>query len=67
MSGEGRTWRWASRAVLARFTGPQTAARLDALLEGMIMYALPSTEQEPREETRAAIAQTLGPAIEPGT
>ncbi|GAA5044820.1 TetR/AcrR family transcriptional regulator [Streptomyces similanensis] len=54
-------WTTASRAVLARFTGPETAARLDALLEGMIMHALLSTDREPRERTRAAIAQTLGP------
>ncbi|MEU6599682.1 TetR/AcrR family transcriptional regulator [Streptomyces flaveolus] len=59
-------WTKAGRAVLARFTGPETAARLDALLEGMIMHALLSTDREPREETRAAIAQTLGPVIGPG-
>jgi DNA-binding transcriptional regulator YbjK len=55
-------WTRSSRAVLARFTGPETAARLDALLEGMIMHALLSTEREPREETRAAVVQALGPA-----
>ncbi|MFI2242684.1 TetR/AcrR family transcriptional regulator [Streptomyces chrestomyceticus] len=55
-------WTKSSRAVLARLTNPETAARLDALLEGMIMHALLSTEPEPREETRAAIAQALGPA-----
>ncbi|MEV3986872.1 TetR family transcriptional regulator [Nonomuraea sp. NPDC049758] len=60
-------WTRASRAVLARFTGARTAARLDALLEGMIMHVLLSTEQESREETRAAIAQTLGPVIGSGT
>ncbi|MGW2964899.1 TetR/AcrR family transcriptional regulator [Streptomyces sp. NPDC001220] len=54
-------WTRSSRAVLARFTGPETAARLDALLEGMIMHALLSTEREGREETRAAIAGILGP------
>ncbi|MFJ4513603.1 TetR/AcrR family transcriptional regulator [Streptomyces sp. NPDC088816] len=53
-------WTRASRAVLARFTGPETAARLDALLEGMIMHALLSTDREPRETTRTAIAQALG-------
>ncbi|MFR9793978.1 TetR/AcrR family transcriptional regulator [Streptomyces sp. MB22_4] len=57
-----REWTRSSRAVLARFTGPETAARLDALLEGMIMHALLSTDREPREETRAAIVQVLGPA-----
>ena len=55
-------WTKDSRAVLARFTGPETAGRLDALLEGMIMHALLTTEPEPREMTRAAIVQALGPA-----
>ncbi|MEU6479218.1 TetR family transcriptional regulator [Streptomyces sp. NPDC047017] len=58
-------WTASSRAVLARFTTPETAARLDALLEGMIMHALLSTEPEPREVTRAAIVQALGPAAGP--
>ncbi|PZG21738.1 TetR/AcrR family transcriptional regulator [Nonomuraea aridisoli] len=57
-----QAWTWQSRAVLARFTGPDTAARLDALLEGMIMHALLAAEPESREATRAAIVQTLGPA-----
>ncbi|MFF8594828.1 hypothetical protein ACF061_25930 [Streptomyces sp. NPDC015220] len=60
-------WTRASGAVLARFAGPEAAARLDALLEGLITHALLSTDQEPREETRAAIAQTLGPATGSGT
>ncbi|MER7189837.1 TetR/AcrR family transcriptional regulator [Streptomyces flaveolus] len=58
-------WTRAGRAVLARFTGLETAARLDALLEGLIMHALLSTDREPREATRAAIVQTLGAAMEP--
>jgi DNA-binding transcriptional regulator YbjK len=58
------TQRWTedSRAVLARFVGPETARRLDALLEGLIMHALLATEPEPREATRSAIVQVLGPA-----
>lgn len=56
-----QAWTAGSRAVLARFTGPDAAARLDALLEGMVMHALLTTEPEPREATRAAIVQTLGP------
>lgn len=56
------SWTADSRAMLARFTGPDAAARLDALLEGMVMHALLSTEPEPREATRAAIVQTLGEA-----
>ncbi|MCO5969348.1 TetR/AcrR family transcriptional regulator [Actinoallomurus soli] len=59
-----QTWTSDSRAVLARFTGPETAARLDALLEGMIMHALLAATPEPREAARAAIVQTLGPAGE---
>lgn len=61
-----QVWTESSRAVLARFTGPRTAARLDALLEGMIMHALLSTERETRAEVRAAIVQVLGPAAGPG-
>ncbi|MEV6006020.1 TetR family transcriptional regulator [Streptomyces sp. NPDC051976] len=57
------TQRWTadSRGVLARFTDPDSAARLDALLEGMIMHALLTTAPESRERTRDAIARTLGP------
>ncbi|WP_030906339.1 TetR/AcrR family transcriptional regulator [Streptomyces sp. NRRL F-5126] len=62
-----REWTGSSRAVLARFTGPETAARVDALLEGMIMHALLSTDREPRTEIRAAIAHALGPADGSGT
>lgn len=55
-------WTRSSRAVLARCTGAETAARLDALLEGMIMHTLLSTEPESGEEIRAAVVHTLGPA-----
>ncbi|GAA2621601.1 hypothetical protein [Streptomyces axinellae] len=47
--------------MLARFTGPETAARLDALLEGMIMHAPLAMEPESRERTRAAIVRTVIP------
>lgn len=57
-----QTWTGHSRSVLARFTSTENAARLDALLEGMIMHALLSTAPEPREATRAAIARTLDEA-----
>ncbi|TDD85868.1 TetR/AcrR family transcriptional regulator [Actinomadura rubrisoli] len=57
-----QAWTRDSRAALARFTGPDVAARLDALLKGMIMNVLLATDPEPREATRAAIVQTLGPA-----
>lgn len=55
-------WTRSSRTVLARFTGAETAGRLDALLEGMIMHALLTTEPEPRDATRATIVQALAPA-----
>ncbi|GHF19115.1 TetR family transcriptional regulator [Streptomyces spiralis] len=54
-------WTSDSRATLARFTGPEIAGRLDALLEGLIMHTLLATEPEPQEATRAAIVQTLAP------
>ncbi|MGW1726417.1 TetR/AcrR family transcriptional regulator [Streptomyces sp. NPDC002306] len=62
-----QVWTEDSRAVLARFTGPDSAARLDSLLEGMIMHALLTTAPESRERTRDAIDQTLGPAGRPGS
>ncbi|MFK8850962.1 TetR/AcrR family transcriptional regulator [Streptomyces sp. Ac-502] len=55
-----QTWTEDSRGVLARFTGPDGAARLDALLEGMILHALLTTAPESREATRDAIDRTLG-------
>jgi DNA-binding transcriptional regulator YbjK len=54
-------WTRESRAVLARFTGPDAAARLDDLLEGMILHALLSTGQQSRRAVRDAIARTLDP------
>ncbi|WP_328390131.1 TetR family transcriptional regulator [Streptomyces sp. NBC_00400] len=62
-----QAWTEDSRTVLARFTGPDSAARLDALLEGMIMHALLTTAPESSERTREAIDQTLGPAGRPGS
>ncbi|WP_329139969.1 TetR family transcriptional regulator [Streptomyces sp. NBC_01476] len=58
-------WTTDSRAVLARFTDPDNAARLDALLEGVILHALLSTVPEPRDRTRAMIDRTLGPVSGP--
>lgn len=60
-------WTRDSRAVLARFTGPENAGPLDALLEGLIMHALLATEPEPRQATRAAIVQALAPVTGWGT
>ncbi|MBR7838555.1 TetR family transcriptional regulator [Actinospica durhamensis] len=57
-----QAWTDHSRSALARFTSPDNAARLDALLEGMIMHALLATVEEARATTRAAIARTLDEA-----
>lgn len=54
-------WTRTSRAVLARFTGPEAAGLLDALLEGMIMHALLAAEPEPAEATHATILRALEP------
>ncbi|MET8536924.1 TetR family transcriptional regulator [Streptomyces sp. NPDC005065] len=62
-----QAWTEDSRTVLARFAGPDSAGRLDALLEGMIMHALLTTAPESPESTREAIDQTLGPAGRPGS
>ncbi|MGW5580404.1 TetR/AcrR family transcriptional regulator [Micromonospora chokoriensis] len=55
-------WTNDSRAILAEFTGHDHAARLDALLEGMIMQAVLETVSQSREGARNAIVQSLGPA-----
>lgn len=60
-------WTRSSQAVLARFTGPETAGFLDALLEGMIMHALLAAEPEPAEATRATILRALVPITGPET
>ncbi|MFI6704734.1 TetR/AcrR family transcriptional regulator [Streptomyces sp. NPDC050509] len=62
-----RAWTEDSRTVLARFTDPDSAARLDALLEGMIMHALLTTAPESRATTRDAIDLTLGPTGRPAS
>ncbi len=60
-------WTRSSQEVLARFTGQDDAARLDALLEGMIMHALLTTEPRSREATRTAIARTVDPREQGGS
>ncbi|HEY1705168.1 MAG TPA: TetR family transcriptional regulator [Trebonia sp.] len=54
-----QAWTEDSRQVLARFTTAENAARLDALLEGMIMHALLATAPQPREALRTAITLAL--------
>ncbi|WP_103355807.1 TetR/AcrR family transcriptional regulator [Amycolatopsis sp. CA-128772] len=52
-------WTRSSQAVLARFVGADDAARLDALLEGMIMHALLATGPGSREAARSAIEKAV--------
>jgi len=62
-----QAWTRDSRAVLARFLDPGSAAALDALLEGLIMHSLLSTGAATPEQTRLAIAHALPPqAAAPG-
>lgn len=60
-----QTWTHDSRTVLARYTSPDTAARLDPLLEGMIMHALLTTAPETHHRTRDTIDRTLNPTNHP--
>jgi DNA-binding transcriptional regulator YbjK len=60
-------WTKSSQKVLARHVGADDAARLDALLEGMIMHALLAIEPATREVTRIAITTTVDPSGRPGT
>lgn len=60
-----QAWTEESRRILSRFTELESAARLDALLEGMILHALLMTAPESRDRTRAAIDHTLGDTILP--
>jgi DNA-binding transcriptional regulator YbjK len=52
-------WTRSSQEVLARFVGAADAARLDALLEGMIMHALLATGPRSREAARAAVGKAV--------
>lgn len=54
-----QAWTDDSRLILSRFTTPEDAVRLDALLEGLILHELLATAPGPREATRAAIVRNL--------
>ncbi len=56
-----RGWTQDSRDVLAEFTDRETAARLDELVEGMILHELIAEGPATAVELRAAIERMLGP------
>ncbi|GAB7190650.1 TetR family transcriptional regulator [Kineococcus sp. NUM-3379] len=58
-------WMRTSRRVLERFVDPPVARALDALVEGLVMHRMLSTDPAPRAATRAAVARALAPAPEP--
>ena len=55
------TWMRTSRSVLERFTDPDTARGLDALIEGLIMHRMLSTAPAERARTREAVTRALTP------
>jgi DNA-binding transcriptional regulator YbjK len=55
-----RRWTRESRVVLARFVDVETAARLDDLLEGMILHELIADGPAERADLRSAIERLLG-------
>ena len=57
------TWMRTSRSVLERFTDPDTARGLDALIEGLIMHRMLSTAPATRAQTRAVVTRALTPVV----
>jgi DNA-binding transcriptional regulator YbjK len=53
-------WMRTSRTVLERFVDPDTARGLDALVEGLLMHRMLSTDPFPREVTRGAVTRAVG-------
>ena len=58
-------WMRASRSVLERFVDPDTARALDALVEGLVMHRMLSTDPSPRTQTRTAVTRILAGAGTP--
>ncbi|WP_222264374.1 TetR/AcrR family transcriptional regulator [Modestobacter marinus] len=56
------SWMRRSRAVLERFVDPTTSRGLDALVEGLVMHKILSTQPVPRAQTREIIARAVRPA-----
>lgn len=56
-----QSWTQASREVLGRFTDPDSAADLDALLEGLILHRLLAPAPISRDRARATVLRGLPP------
>jgi DNA-binding transcriptional regulator YbjK len=53
------SWMRRSRSVLERFVDPTTARGVDALIEGLVMHKILSTDPVSREQTREIIARAV--------
>jgi DNA-binding transcriptional regulator YbjK len=56
------SWMATSRAVLRRYVDPVTARGVDALIEGLIMHAILSTQPVSRAQTMSYVDRALGAA-----
>jgi DNA-binding transcriptional regulator YbjK len=56
------SWMRHSRSVLERFVDPTTARGVDALVEGLVMHAILSTDPVSREQTHEIVARAVRPA-----
>jgi DNA-binding transcriptional regulator YbjK len=54
-----------SRSVLERFVDPTTARGVDALIEGLVMHKILSTDPVSREQTREIVARAVRPTTPP--
>jgi DNA-binding transcriptional regulator YbjK len=55
------SWMRRSRRVLERFVDPTTARGVDALVEGLVMHKILSTDPVSRAETREIVARAVRP------
>jgi len=55
------SWMRRSRGVLERFVDATTARGVDALIEGLVMHKILSTDPAPRAQTREIVARAVRP------
>lgn len=55
------SWMRRSRSVLERFVDPTTARGVDALIEGLVMHKILSTDPVSRAQTREIVARAVRP------
>ena len=55
------SWMRRSRSVLERFVDPVTARGVDALVEGLVMHKILSTDPVSRAQTREIVARAVRP------